>query len=304
MRAVGRGEGGVASRAVALLTAGLLFGDASTVSAEAEPAEADGAAEAAEDESVGVNLELGYASAYVFRGLNLFQERLQLDQNMLLAPGASWNVAHTGLTLGYWSGYQITGKNISDNVRAGVSVEQDLYASYELTLPLDMALGFSFQGYFYPAADPDVAGASVPTYLEPAIAFSYSTVVELGLSVSYLAGVQSADPIADYRYLYLNPTVSKSLEVTPEAGLELQVGYGFKYFNTGNAGRDNIHDLLLSAALPIHPGGGIAYLTPGIAAAWTNIEDVVDAESGEVVQAKSFGDGFALWASVALGVDL
>jgi hypothetical protein len=258
----------------------------------------------AEGEGVGVNIELLYATAYVFRGLNLFQDTRQLDPHMLLAPTISWSIADTGLTLGYWSAYQITGQNIGDNVDAGVNVEQDLYVTFDLELPHDMALAFSFQGYLYPAADPAVAEATMPTYLEPGVAFTYASVVDLGVALSYLAGVQDTPSISDYRYLYINPRVGKSFELSDEVGLELAAGYGFKYFNTGNEGRDNIHDLLLSAALPVHPGGGIAYVTPGLAAAWTNIEEVPDGETEAVVVDGTFADGVVVWGSLAFGMDL
>jgi hypothetical protein len=256
------------------------------------------------DESAGVNIELQFATAYVFRGQNVFQSSSQHDPYFLLAPGISWAVADSGVTIGYWSAYQVNGNNIKDNIDAALGVEQDLYVSYDLELPYDLALALSFMGYLYPAADPDVAGATMPTYLEPGVSFTYSPGIDLGIAVSYLAGVQEAESIADYRYLYLNPSVGKTFELSDEIGLELRAGYGFKYFNSGNEGRDNIHDVLVSAALPVNPGGGIAYATPGLAAAWTNIEDVFDEETGELDEEKSFGDGFVVWASLALGVDL
>jgi hypothetical protein len=156
----------------------------------------------------------------------------------------------------------------------------------------------------FPAADPDVAGAVMPTFLEPGASFTYSPGIDLGVKVAYLAGVQSAEAIADYRYLYVNPSVGSSFELSRAVALALQAGYGFKIFNSGNEGRDNVHDVLFSVAAPIRPGGGTGYATPGLGVAWTNVEDVLDEDTGETAEERSFVDGWVVWGSLCLGMDL
>ncbi|MBU1238084.1 hypothetical protein KJ865_00110, partial [Myxococcota bacterium] len=91
---------------------------------KAEPAKA-------EESSLGLNAELQVSSAYVFRGLNVFQKTSQMNQNMLLAPGVTWSVFETGITIGYWGAYQLTGDNRSLNTDVGLNLEQDLYVTYE-----------------------------------------------------------------------------------------------------------------------------------------------------------------------------
>jgi hypothetical protein len=255
-------------------------------------------------EEMGLNLDVGFATAYVYRGWNVFQREFQTDPHMLLAPGATWAIGDSGVTVGYWAAYQLTGANTGANTDGALNAEQDLFVTYDLELPQDVTMSFGLTAYAYPVADAAVIGASVPLYFEPAIAWTYATAVDLGLAVSYLAGVQNQPDIWGLSYLYLNPSVAKSLELSENLGLELGLGYGFKLFNEGIEGRDNVHDVTLTAALPVHPGGPTAYVAPGIGVAWTNVEDVTDDDSGEVLHDRNFADGFVTWVSLNLGMDI
>ena len=49
---------------------------------------------------VGINFDVGFATAYVFRGLNIFMDDDQRDQNMLISPGITWSIFDTGLGVG------------------------------------------------------------------------------------------------------------------------------------------------------------------------------------------------------------
>jgi len=254
-------------------------------------------------EPIGLNLDIGFATAYVFRGWNMFQNSSQMDPHMLFAPGASWAIGETGVTLAYWSAYQITGSNIRANTEGAINVEQDLIVSYDMELTEDLGLSLALASYLYPAADSNVMGTTMPVYLDPMVALSYAAPVDLSLAVSYFAGVQDQPDIWGSSYLYLNPKVGKSWELDEHVGLDLGLGYGLKIPNEGLEG-DNIHDVTFTAATPIYPGGPSAYVTPSVGLAWTNVEDVTDETTGEVIEAKGPGDGFVLWAGVNLGLDI
>ncbi len=125
----------------------------------------------------------------------------------------------------------------------------------------------------------------------------------------HFAGVQDEPTIWGSSYLYVNPSLSKSWELDEHVGLDLALGYGLKVPNEGMEGRDNIHDVTFTAATPIHPGGPSAYVTPSVELAWTNVGDVTDEETGEVIDGgaideRGVGDGFVLWAAVNLGLDI
>jgi len=234
----------------------------------------------------------------------MFQKDSQMDPHMLLAPGASWAIGDSGVTVSYWSAYQLTGTNMSANTDGALNDEQDLILTYDLELPSNVGLSLGLAAYLYPAADPNVMGTSVPVYLDPVIAVSYPTAVDLRLAVSYFAGLQDEPTIWGISYLYVNPAVAKSLELGDRVGLDLSLGYGLKLPNEGMKGRDNVHDVTFTAALPIHPGGPTAYVAPSIGVAWTNVEDVTDDESGAVIDDQGFADGFVVWAALNLGLDI
>jgi hypothetical protein len=78
---------------------------------------------------IGIDLDLGVASLYAFRGLNLFKQAGQNDANALFAPAITWTIGETGFSVGYLGAYQWTGSNRSALVDAGIGHEQDLVAA-------------------------------------------------------------------------------------------------------------------------------------------------------------------------------
>lgn len=276
-------------RASALIS-GLLLSLPAVATEAKEPDDGAATGEIAR-KSIGLNLDLGFATAYVFRGANVFQQDGQMNQNMLIAPGITWSIFDTGLSIGYWGAFQISGDNIGANIDGALGVEQDLFIAYELSLPHDLGLSFGLVYYFYPAADEKVAGASVPGYLEPAVGFGYFGVIDAGLNVAYFLGLQDEPGIRGISYLYLNPYLGKGFDFNEHVGLSLGLGYGFKLFKEGNDGAANIHDVTLTVGVPIRPAE-IFYITPGVNLAWTNIP-------GE-----DFGGEIVFWGGINVGVDL
>jgi uncharacterized protein (TIGR02001 family) len=254
---------------------------------EATPA----AAAAEESDGVGINIDVGFATSYVFRGWNVFQSGAQRDQHMLLAPGIAWSIAGTGLTIGYWGAYQISGENISDNNDAALGLEQDLYAAYEWGISDSVTLQLGATAYLYPAASEKITGATCPAFLEPKLGIVWSGPLDLGLSFSYMAGLQDEPAIRGIGYLYMNPYLGKSFSFGDTVGLDLALGYGFKIFQGGYEDADNAHDVTFTAALPIYPVSWF-YLKPGVGLAWTNIAG------------KGFADELAFWAGLNVGADL
>jgi hypothetical protein len=255
----------------------------SAETAEAETAEA-------EEPGAGVNLDLGFATHYVFRGLNLFQEGAQLDPNTLLAPGVTWSVADTGLSLGWWAAFQLNG-NVRDNIDAGAGLEHDLFAMYEFGLTDSVALGLQMYAYLYPFADEDVTLTDgAPVWLEPGASITWSTAVDLGLTVTYMAGVQ--DALAEASYLYVSPSVGRSFELAEPLSLDLAASFGYKAgVHSGEKLLDNTFDVGVKAVLKWY-ATDIFYVAPGVGFAWTNLVGL------------TFADEFIVLGAVNVGVDL
>ena len=249
---------------------------------------------AAEGDGLGLTFDLGWASSYVFRGLNVFQETEQMDANMLLAPSIMWSIFDTGLTLGYWGAFQLNGDNLSANIDGALGVEQDLFLTYGMELPANLSAEFGVAAYFYPAADEGVVGTACPFFVEPSASLTWSSIVDVSLGVSYFLGIQDEAAVRDISYLYLHPSVSKSFGFTDLIGMDVSLSYGFKYFTKdGNGGKDNVHDFDLGVAVPIRPLPNF-YVTPAVHASWTNLEG----------PGKEFADGFVVWGAVNIGVEI
>ncbi len=243
--------------------------------------------QAEENEGIGLNVDVQVASAYVFRGLNVFQETKQMDQNMLLAPSITYSIPGTSLEIGYWGAYQLNGANKSAMVDVGLGAEQDFWVGYSYSLTPDLSLSALFTTYYYPLADEKVAGTSNPIYIEPAIGLSWSGFVNVGFNIAYMYGVQ--DEVKAGRYLFLNPTLSKGWSLTEAIGLECTLDMGYKLFNEDID--DNKWHAGLLVGVPISLPYNM-YVTPGAGVVWTNLTG------------KDFADELAAFGSVNVGVSL
>jgi hypothetical protein len=237
-------------------------------------------------------LDLGLSTAYLFRGYNIFQRSSQWDQHPFAAPSVSYTIPGVdGLAIGYWGAYQLVGPNVQAALDAGLGAENDLWVSYSHTLFGPLSGGLGFTAYVFPVATQEAAGTQVPAYLEPAIFASVASVLDAGIKVAYFHALQ--DAIGAYRYLYLNPTLGKTLTFNDWVALALSASGGYKLFIDGSSdvAQANTLDLLLSAALPVALAGPV-YVRPSLSWAWTNLPD------------RSLTEGMTVFAGLNLGASL
>ena len=241
----------------------------------------------AQDRSVGVEVGVGWASCYVWRGENVFQESSQMDQHSIFSPSLSLSFGDTGVSVGYWGAFQLNGANRGALVEEGVGAEQDFVVGYDFSIADDLAGAAAIAWYLYPLADPDVAGAPPPAYLEPRLGVVWSRGVDLGMTVAYYQGVAGLE--SDH-YAYLSPAATHSRELTARATLDLGLALGFKA-PIGDAVGDGAFDATVDVGSSIAIGERYT-LAPAAHVAWTNFDGV------------SFGDEWVVWASVDLAASL
>jgi len=250
---------------------------------------------APEAKTYGVNLDLGFATIYNFRGLNTFQEEGQMDQNGAFFPSVTWSIGETGLYIGYWGAYQLSGNNIPEMVDGALGHEQDLYIGYDKSFGADDMFTFSaaFTYFFYPFASVEIDADNTvenPSIIEPLLGFGISAGVDLGLSVSYFAGID--DATKSLSHLYIKPSIAKSVSFGERFGLDMSLGMGFKVW-TGEEGEkpeDNTVDLAIDFALPIALEGSL-YAAPAVSLAWTNLDGV------------SAGNEYMVYGGLNIGAD-
>lgn len=271
----------MAARAVTLAAVALVFGTL------ARPALAQEAASVEDEGGLGLSLSLTYATAYVFRGANVFQGSSQMDQCGLLAPGITWSVFDTGLSLGYWGAFQLYGENRRALVDGAIGHEQDLFVTYDFDIIAEALTGaVGLYWYVYPFADPDVTGARFSSYLEPVLSITGSWVVDVSLELAYMHQVGS-----EWWVVYVHPSVSRELELHPMLALGLTLGFGFKVFDDPLAATDNVWDVALDVELAIAPLRWLT-VTPAVHAGWTNFE------------ARRFADEYIVWGSLDVTAEL
>ncbi len=254
-------------------------------------------ARAQDGEPVGLDLELSFHSAYVWRGLNLFADSDatgtidQNDLNTMLSPAVGFAVPGTSFALGYVGAYQLNGDNKSALVDAGLGAEQDLLLFWDGELAESTTLSAGFTYYFYPFASEEMAGTSFPHYLEPS-----ATLVQglgplgLGLAVAYFHGIPAA--LESTRHLYLNPHVSHATGVNDAVAIEATAGVGYKVWTGERQGdTDNTYDVLVGLSAPMAIGDPFT-VTPTLSWAWTNFEH------------NGFADEQVLFGSLAVGAGL
>lgn len=253
---------------------------------EEAPAEAE---PEAEKKSAGVNVDVGLASIYNFRGANVFMENSMMDQNALFAPSVTWAIFDTGLYIGYWGAFQLSGDNRAERVRSGYGHEQDLYIGYDLGLADDLiTLSFAFTYFFYPFAEEADAGATNPSIIEPLVGISIATVIDIGLNISYFHAIQ--DGIASLRHAYFNFSLGKSFTFNKYVGMDLGMGLGIKAWANEDSPDDNIFDLHFDWGVPIHITEQL-YVSPALHLAWTDLDGL------------SAGDEYMIYGSMNIGAD-
>jgi hypothetical protein len=248
------------------------------------------AATAAPTKSVNVDVEM--ASAYLWRGFNLFGAQHD-SQDFSVFPSITGTFG--GFTIGYWGAFQLTGSNKSDVVDKGVGAETDIILGYGGAITDKLSYSAHLTYWVYPAADEVKAGTKTPMYLEPALAAVYSTAADLGLSVSYYRGLQDATKVNSF--VYINPSVGKTLPLTSDIGLALGLVGGYKAFTNMPAGTtaDGKFDLTFNGGVTI-PFSDM-YVTPGIHAAFLTRDLPNGASAG-------FKDEFIAWAGVHVGYNV
>ncbi len=241
-----------------------------------------------EPEKIGLKLDANMASAYFFRGANVFQNEAQTDMNGLFAPSLSYTIPKTGLTLGYWAAYQTSGNNIDQLVDAGLGAEQDLFISYEYGLTPSLSLSGIMTAYLYPFATKQAAGVQAPTFFEPGFGLSWEGPVDLALNISYMHAMQYL-LMQTGRYAYINPVISKDWQLYKTLSLDATLSGGYKFF-TDDSVIDNRWDTALNLGGTFAPTR-CSYVKMSVGLVWTNLQD------------KDFVHELAGLASLHLGFD-
>jgi hypothetical protein len=237
-----------------------------------------------------LNVDVEAASAYVWRGINMFGVD-QSSQAFSVFP--SLTATFGGLSLGYWGAFQLSGDNKSALVDSGVGAENDLVLKYSGSLDNGLAYSAMLTYWLYPFADEDVTGTSTPMYIEPGAGISYLAGADLGLYVGYYRALQTVnEPLS---FLYINPSIGKTFMVNEDIGIALGLSAGYKIFTNDPPNEDRAFDLALniSAAIPFDN----MYITPQLHAAYVTRDD-------DVVPDAEFSDSFIAWAGVHVGYDI
>jgi hypothetical protein len=254
--------------------------------------------EAARAQELELEMSLEFASAYVFRGYNVFQAESQREQEWVQRPLVVWTAPGTGLSLGYAGAYQMTGDNLVSNVAVGLGAEQDLFASYELGRGEPFGVTGELVGVAYPAAEKRDAGTSTPFFVDASIEPRYRR--RLFLYLGYLRGFRHG-PL-DRDQLYVSPRVEKRFDIGDRFELALQVGAGVKILDRHPSRvQDNMFDVLATAALYCALTD-VMYIGVKAGWAWTNLTASRDPDTGQVVRPR-FADEYVPFLALVVGVE-
>lgn len=242
---------------------------------------------AVEPEPLGLTAEVHWATAFAFRGANVYRESSQADMHALFNPSVTWAPPNVGLAVAYSGYYQATGSNRAALVDSGVGHEQDIMVSYSKSLGKTTG-SVAFTYSTYPFATAEEAGARWPSYAELAVGASRAGPVDLGVQLLYYHGLQSA--LESSRYAYVHPTASKTFSLAKDATLSVTAGAGYKDYS-GRGARENRWDAHLDWKLTFPPGGG-GYVAPALHWAWTDLES------------KNAGEEMFVWSGIASGIAL
>jgi hypothetical protein len=245
-----------------------------------------------------LELSLEFASAYVFRGYNVFQAENQREQKWVQRPQIVWTAPGTGFSIGYASANQVSGDNLVSNVAAGLSAEQDLFTGYELWRTARVGLATEVALIAYPAADKRVIGTDVPVFISVSAEPRYRH--NLFLYGGYLRGFRKGSFEANQ--VYLNPRVEQRVSLGERFGLELQLGAGMKILQADVGSiRDNMFDVLATTTL-YYSLNEIFYVGAKVGWAWTNLTSHLDPDTGQSISPR-FADEYVPFWSLSVGAE-
>jgi hypothetical protein len=244
-----------------------------------------------------LELSLEFASAYVFRGYNVFQAENQREQKWVERPRIVWTVSGTGLSMGYASANQLTGDNLVHNVAAGLGVEQDLFVGYSFGRGAELGLLTELAAVAYPAASSTVAGTGMPWFVSVSAEPHYRH--SAYLYAGYLRGVQRG-PLGESQF-YLNPRVEKRFTFGRRFELELEVGGGVKIRQVDLSVTDNMFDVLTAASL-YFAISEVFYVGARVGWAWTNFTPFRDPDTGQSVT-PGFADEYVPFLALSVGAE-
>jgi hypothetical protein len=245
-----------------------------------------------------LELSMEFASAYVFRGYNVFQADHQREQKWVNRPQITWSPARTGVSLGYAAANQLTGDNLVSNVAAGLGAEHDLFAAYEFGRRQRLGLTAEIAVVAYPAADAKVVGTSAPVFVSVSVEPRYRH--NLYLYVGYLRGFRSGPFEGDQ--VYLSPRVEKRFALGDRFGLELQLGAGLKILQLDLGGvRENMFDVLATTTL-YYALNEVFYVGAKVGWAWTNFTSHRDPDTGLAVRPR-FADEYVPFWALSVGAE-
>jgi hypothetical protein len=260
---------------------------------------AGGVAAAADEDPPEVEVSLEVASAYVFRGYNVFQQENQREQKWVQQVLAAWNDPRSGLYVGLASANQLTGDNLVSNVDAGLGAEQDLFVGYHFRRHEPVGVFTELAVAAYPLAESRVVGTSVPVVASLSAEPHYHET--LYLYVGYLRGFRRG--LFQEDQLYLNPHVAQKVDLGRCCELDLEAGAGMKLLslNVGTI-KDNMFDVLATATLYYEPTEGI-YVGARVGWAWTNFTAQRDPVTGDSISPR-FADEYVPFWSITVGAEL
>ena len=257
------------------------------------------ATEKVQGEQLELEISIELASAYVFRGYNVFQAEHQREQKWVERPLVVWTVRGTGLSVGYAAANQITGDNLGSNVSAGLGAEQDLFGEYEFGRNARWGAAAELVLVAYPEADKRVTGTAVPFFVSASVEPRYRH--RAFLYLGYLRGFRHG-PL-DRDQVYLNPRVEKRFAFGDRVELALQLGAGLKILQL-NAGqvKDNMFDVLAAATM-YYALNDVLYVGAKIGWAWTNLTSSRDPDTGEAFHPR-FSDEYVPFWALVFGAEL
>jgi hypothetical protein len=247
------------------------------------------------EEPLGINIDLLISTNFVFRGWSTFQKDNQMDPYLYAGPSLTYSIGKTGFSIGYWGAFQFAGENIMENVDTGLNFEHDIIFTYAKQVTKKLALSGFVTFYLFPHCDKEITGTSNPTWIEPTFTANYSlSALDLGFFTSYFWGLQNEPGIRDGSYVYINPSIGKTLKLAGKP-VNLKLGYGYKIFDEGNTGRNNIHDIQFTVTTAFKVKDW--YIKPGAGISWTDMgKDVND----ETIPHEK---GLIVWTWLNIGTD-
>ena len=191
--------------------------------------------------------------------------------------------------------FQLTGENRQETIASAESAEHGLTLGIDWSdMPGWASLSTAAAVIVFPFADAEVSGAKLPWVIEPTVVMGLrpgEAALDLDLDLDLELTYSIPGHAPDETFLYVRPTLSRTVTLSPSMELAATTGVGYKVYHRNHTTRAQHWDVALDIEISTRIKEVLS-LRPGVHLGWSDLAGT------------TFSSALFAWGTLALDVEL